>query len=105
MPRIASVATATPPHQVRQRDVKRLAREFFAPAIKEIDRYVTVFDNAEIETRSLAAPIHWFLERHGLGEANDLWIDVATSLGAAAARRCLAAVDLGPGDVDHIFFI
>ena len=105
MPRIASVATATPPHKVRQDDVKRLARAFFGSSIKEIDRYASVFDNASIETRSLAAPVEWFVERHGLGEVNDLWIEVACTIGAEAARKCLAAANLTPGDVDHIFFV
>ncbi len=105
MPRIASVATATPPHKVRQRDVKRLAREFFGDSIKDVDRYISVFDNTEIETRSLGAPMQWFLEPHGLGEVNDLYIEVASTLGVEATQKCLAAAGLQPGDVDHIFFV
>ncbi len=105
MPRITTVATATPPHRVRQRDVQRLAREFFAPAIDNIDRYTSVFENAEIETRSLAAPLEWFAERRSWGEANDLWIETATALGTEAARCCLKAAQLTPQDVDHIFFV
>lgn len=105
MPRIASVATATPPHRVDQRVVKRAAREFFAGSIKDIDRYVTVFDNAEIETRSLAAPVQWFLEPRTFGEANDLWIEVACAVGVEAARACLQQANVEPADVDHIFFV
>ncbi len=105
MPRIAAVATATPPHRVSQQEAKRVAREFFAPAVANIDRYTSVFDNGEIETRSLAAPIEWFGRHHSWGEANDLWIDVSCTIGAEAARRCLAAADLTAGDVDHIFFV
>lgn len=105
MPRIAAVATVTPPHSVRQQDIQRLARDFFAPAIDNIDRYMSVFENAEIETRSLAAPLAWFRERRSWSEANDLWIETATTLGTEAARQCLAAAQLTPQDVDHIFFV
>ncbi len=105
MPRIAAVATAIPPYRVRQRDVQRLARQFFAPAIDNIDHYTSIFENAEIETRSLAVPLEWFTERRSWGEANDLWIETATALGAEVARRCLAAARLTPQDVDHIFFV
>lgn len=105
MPRIAAVATAVPPHQVKQADVKRLAREFFKPSLREIDRYLPVFDNGEIETRWLAAPIDWFLERRGFGEANDLWIDTACAIGGDTARRCLEAARVRPADVDHIIFV
>src|SRR5690348_6140259 len=99
MPRIAAVATATPPHQVRQRDIKRLARDFFADSIADVDRYVTIFDNSAIETRALGAPIQWFLEPHGLGEANDRYIEVACALGEQVAHRCLAAAGIEPRDV------
>jgi alkylresorcinol/alkylpyrone synthase len=85
--------------------VQRLARQFFAPAIDNIDRYTSIFENAEIETRSLAAPLEWFTERRSWGEANDLWIETATMLGVEAARRCLAAARLAARDVDHIFFV
>ena len=105
MPRVASVATATPPYRIHQRDMKGLAHTFFASSIKDIDRYITVFDNAEIETRALAAPAEWFLQRRGFGEANDLWIEVACTIGADAARQCLAEANLTAADVDHIFFV
>jgi alkylresorcinol/alkylpyrone synthase len=105
MPRIAAVATVTPPHRVRQQDVQYLARQFFAPAIEHIDRYTSVFEHAAIETRSLAVPLEWFTERRSWAEANDLWIEAATALGTEAARRCLEAAQRTAHDVDHIFFV
>ncbi len=105
MPRIAAVATATPPHLVQQRDAKRAARELFAPAIENIDRYLSVFDNSEIETRWLAAPLEWFAQPRTFGETNDLWIEVACAIGAEAARRCLVAARREAGDIDHIIFV
>ena len=105
MPRIAAVATATPPHQVRQHDIQRLAHTYFAPAIADMERYTPIFDNAEIATRSLAAPLQWFAEPKSWAEANDLWIEVATTLGAEAARKALDGAGLTPRDVDHIFFV
>lgn len=105
MPRIAAVATATPPHRVSQQDIKRAARAFFATGVTNIDRYTSVFDNGEIDTRFLAAPLEWFGQHHTWGEANDLWIEISCTIGAEAAWRCLQAADLTPGDVDHIFFV
>ena len=105
MPRIAAVATATPPYRVRQRDVQRLAHQFFAPPIDDIERYTAVFTNAAIDTRSLAAPLEWFSEQRSWAEANDLWIETATTLGVGTVQGCLAAAHLQPQDVDHIFFV
>ena len=105
MPRIAAIATASPPHRLRQSEARAMARAFFAPAIRDVDRYLGVFDNAAIDTLALAVPPAWFAEPHGWGECNDRFIDVARDLGAEAARRCLDEAGLGPQDVDHLIFV
>ena len=105
MPSIAAVATATPPHRADQRVVQRMACDYFAPALKDVQRYASVFDNSAIGTRWLAAPLDWFIQPHSWAETNDLWIEVSCALGAQAARDCLAAAGLTPKDVDHIFFV
>lgn len=105
MPTIASVATAVPPHRITQQIARDYSRQFFAEEIAEVDRYLTVFDNAEIETRYLSAPPEWFMEPHSFGEANDLFIDTACKLGEDAARRCLEQAGVAAGEVDHLFFV
>lgn len=105
MPRIAAVATASPPYQLRQCEAREMARLFFAPAIRDIDRYLGVFENAAIDTRALAVPPTWFREPHGWGECNDRWIEVACDLGAEATHRCIRDAGLEPGDIDHLIFV
>jgi len=105
LPSILAVETATPQYRTNQAEIRGFAREYFGTAIRDIDRYISVFDNAEIGTRHLAAPLHWFGEEHTWNEANDLWIEVACELGEEAARRCLARAELTPADVDHILFV
>ena len=74
MPRIRSVATALPPHALSQERIRDLAREHFAPAFPEIDRYMTVFRHAQIDTRYFAAPLEWFMTPHSFKQCNDLFI-------------------------------
>jgi alkylresorcinol/alkylpyrone synthase len=105
MPRIRSVATALPPHALSQERIRDLAREHFAPAFPEIDRYMTVFRHAQIDTRHFAAPLEWFMTPHSFKQCNDLFVEVATALGEAAARACLAQAGLEPGDVDHLIWV
>ena len=105
MPRIAAVATAEPEYRLRQCEAREMARAFFAPTIRNVDRYLDVFANAEIETRALAVPPEWFARPHGWGECNDRWIAAACQRGAEAARRCLGSAGLRPGDIDHVFFV
>lgn len=105
MPTIASVATAVPPYQISQSFAREYAQQFFAPEIADVERYLTVFDHAEIDTRYVSAPPEWFMQPHSFGEANDLYIDMACKLGEAAARRCLDQAGVGVEAIDHIFFV
>jgi len=105
MPRIRSVATALPPHALAQERIRDLAREHFAPAFPEIDRYLTVFRHAQIDTRYFAAPLEWFMTPHSFKQCNDLFVEAATALGESAARACLAQAGLEPGDVDHLIWV
>lgn len=105
MPTIASVATAVPPHRISQEFARDYARQFFASEIADVDRYLTVFDNSQIDTRYLSAPPEWFTQPHSFGEANDLYIDMACKLGEAAARRCLEQAGVGVESIDHLVFV
>jgi alkylresorcinol/alkylpyrone synthase len=105
MPRIRSVATALPPHALPQERIRDLAREHFAPAFAEIDRYMAVFRHAQIDTRHFAAPLEWFMTPHSFKQCNDLFIEVATALGEQAARACLTQAGLEPRDVDHLIWV
>src|SRR5215213_462066 len=105
MPRIRSVATALPPHALSQERIRDLARQHFAPAFPEIDRYMTVFRHAQIDTRHFAAPLEWFMTPHSFKQCNDLFVEAATALGAAAARACLAQAGLEPSDIDHLIWV
>lgn len=105
MPVIRSVATALPPYALPQAAIRDLAREHFAPAFSEIERYMAVFRHAQIDTRHFVAPLEWFMTLHSFKECNDLFIEAATDLGETAARRCLAAADLAPAAVDHLIWV
>jgi alkylresorcinol/alkylpyrone synthase len=105
MPVIRSVATALPPHALSQEHIRDAARMHFAPAFPEIDRYMSVFRHARIDTRYFSAPLEWFMTPRGFKECNDLYLETATALGAAAARACLEQAGLEPADVDHLIWV
>ena len=105
MPRIRSVATALPPHALSQERIRTLAREHFAPAFPEIDRYMTVFRHAQIDTRYFAAPLEWFMTPHSFKQCNDLFVAAATALSDSAGRACLAQAGLEPRDIDHLIWV
>lgn len=105
MPVIRSVATALPPYALPQAQIRDLAREHFAPVFPDIDRYLSVFRHAQIDTRYFAAPLEWFTTPRSFKECNDLFIEAASALGERAARDCLAQAGLEPADVDHLLWV
>lgn len=82
-----------------------MAHAYFGPAFPNIERYMSVFEHAQIENRYFAAPAEWFLEPHSFQECNDLYIKVATDLSRSAALACLEQAQLTPADVDHLLFV
>lgn len=104
-PRLVALATAVPPHELSQRDVKRLAALLFAAALDAEGRLLDVFENAEIVKRHTCVSLEWLAERHTFGERNDLYIEHATRLGADVARAALERAGLTARDIDHLVFV
>ncbi|HET6350215.1 MAG TPA: type III polyketide synthase, partial [Candidatus Krumholzibacteria bacterium] len=104
-PRIIAVATATPPHAVAQADVRAQAARHFAPLLRDDPRLLDVFDNADIATRHLSAPVEWLFEERSFAAKNARYVDAAVSLGCDVAQRVLERAHLAPGDIDHILFV
>jgi alkylresorcinol/alkylpyrone synthase len=104
-PRILSVGTALPAFRVQQDDVRQLTHNLFSRSWRDIDRLITVFDNGQISTRYLCAPIEWFETEHSWPEKNALYTQNALELGERAARSALDRAELQAKDVDAIFFV
>ena len=101
-PRIASLATAVPPHRVPQDEAMDFfQRSFDIPASRR-GRLKQLFLNAEIETRYAAAPIHWYEQAHSFELKNDLYIDRAIDLLKQVALDSLAVAGLTCSDVDAL---
>ncbi|PTX61762.1 15-methylpalmitoyl-4-hydroxy-2-pyrone synthase [Melghirimyces profundicolus] len=105
MPRIVSVGTAVPEHILEQQEARAFATRLFKDSFRNFDRYLPVFDNAEIQTRRLSRPRQWFEQDRGFSERNRAYTETACRLGEEAVRRCLEPVSLSPAEVDHLFFV
>lgn len=96
-PSIAAVAVEFPPHQVGQSEALSGLTGFGGP---QFDRFAT---SAGVEKRRIALPLPEYGTLTGFTEANDIYIDVAMTLGERAIRSALDAASLAPADVDVIF--
>jgi alkylresorcinol/alkylpyrone synthase len=102
IPRLAALATATPPFDLDQARVAEHAGALFASEPGGNHRLSPIFRNAQIETRHACTPMDWFLEDHGFSERNGLFLRHATDLLASAAEAALAQAGLEPADIDTI---
>ncbi len=105
MPRIVSVGVAVPPHAVSQIELRELARSHFSPAIWDISRLISVFDNVRVHQRHFCVPVEWFQEPHTFEDRNGLYNRWAEDLAAAAIQRCLDPLDIHPSQIDHLLFV
>ncbi len=99
---LLSVATASPPHVLRQDDVEQAARALFSPTFPNFERMAQVFTTAGVRTRQMVRPIDWYLEPRGWPERTAAYLDGATELFAAAAARALDEAGLKGPEVDVI---
>ncbi len=102
-PRIASLATALPPHRMSQAEAREGARRLFA-GLPELDRLLGVFDRSGVESRALVHPRDWYLEPRPFGERNREYLRAALELGGRAVAEALDQAGIAPDRVDAFVF-
>jgi alkylresorcinol/alkylpyrone synthase len=89
MPTIVSVGTATLPYKLKQDAVKEYTKELFSHTFRDIDRFMNVFHNGQIETRYFVKDLKWYKNKHTFSEKNDAYIENALKYGCEAIDNCL----------------
>lgn len=98
---LLSLATAVPPHIVEQADAKATARRAFNRK-NLFDKLSSVFDNAEIATRHLVAPLEWYERPHGWNDRNAIYLESAEKLFIDAATSAIEKAGLTPEQIDGV---
>lgn len=99
---ILAVRGALPPHRHTQARITEAFQEVIAQGRLD-ERVMQRFHaNAGVDERFLVLPIEQYGELEDFGQANDLFIEHATALGAQALEDALKAADLTPSDVDQV---
>jgi alkylresorcinol/alkylpyrone synthase len=100
--RLAAVATAVPPHVIRQDDVVDMAAYIFDRKRSEIERLMPVYANAGIDTRHSCVPLDWYAGEHTWAQRNAIYVENAVKLLAEAATRCLEQTGRDFADIDAL---
>ncbi|MGV3465865.1 MAG: type III polyketide synthase [Heyndrickxia sp.] len=105
MPKIFSVGLGIPDYSIPQKDAMLFAKKLFSNGFRDIERLLTVFQNAEIESRYFVKNIDWYGEEHSFAEKNTLFIEMAERLGIDAIENCLHDKGIDVGEIEAIFTI
>ncbi len=105
MPKIISVVTSLPPHQVSQKQARELACKIFSKGSLNLERLLPVFDHAGIDFRYFSCPIDWFGVDHSPEEKHKIYIESATRLSAEASTEALKQAGLSAADIDYIIYV
>jgi len=97
-----ALATASPPHELRQDDVVEAARVLFRDRFPNFERMAPVFQTAGIRTRQSVMPIEWFFEPRGWPERTQAYTEGALDLFQRAAQGALDEAGLTGAEVDVI---
>lgn len=103
--KLVSLATAVPPHVLRQSDVAAAANKSFAGRYDDFERVARVFKSSGIRQRHAVRPIDWYLTPVGWPERTSAYLDGACQLFVEAANRALDAAELNASEVDTIVTI
>jgi len=104
-PKIVSVTTAVPEHQVNQTTARQFAQRIFSNRTSEVERLLSVFDNSQIETRYFSRPLEWFEQSHSLSEKNHAYIESSTALSVKASQKLLEKSGVRPEEIDYIIYV
>lgn len=103
--RIASVASALPPHFYSQEELLAEARAVWAEKLFNQDRLEQLFTNVLVGGRHLALPLAAYRELETFGQANDAWIRVAQEIGGEAVARAVARAGLELAAIDTLITV
>jgi alkylresorcinol/alkylpyrone synthase len=102
---LMAIATAVPPIEIRQAEIKARAEAFFNTKGIGMRRMLPIFDNAGVDRRFFSVSLDWLTESHGWAERNRLYRSQAVDLLEAVSRESLEDAGLTVDEIDAIVVV
>ena len=103
--KIGAVGVGFPTHYYDQTALIEAANRLWSGRFWNPQRLAQLQTNVLVGGRHLALPLERYEKPLAFSEANDAYIEVATTVGEMALADALRRAGLGPRDIDHIFFV
>jgi alkylresorcinol/alkylpyrone synthase len=101
-PAIVATATAVPPHEATQAEVKERLRALLPLDARRLEAALSLFDHTAVERRRSVYPIGDFGRPRSLGESMALYRAHSIALGREVAARALDAAGVRADEIDLI---
>ncbi|MCH2534847.1 MAG: hypothetical protein MK008_10435 [Bdellovibrionales bacterium] len=102
---ILSVAEYVPSNILTQDQAKELSYNYFEDKIKNLERYMRVFDNSKVEKRYLSNPIEWYLKDKSWPERNKAYLKFSIESLNNIVEQMLSKANLSAHNIDHIITV
>ena len=101
-PAIVATATAVPPHEATQAEVRERLRALLPLDARRLEAALSFFDHTGVERRRSVYPLGDFGRPRSLGESMVLYRTHAIALGRDVAARALAAAGVRADEIDIV---
>lgn len=105
MPSLAAISKIDFPFKVDQQEVKKCAKELFAPSFPQVERMMSAFDNTEIKTRNFCKPLSYYADEHNFQDMNAEYIRVSLEYSIKAIEQCIESAQISKEVITDIIFI
>ena len=104
-PKLLSLATAVPEHELRTEEVIVEATKIFGGRHEDFDRMMPVYANTGINMRYSVCSYDWFREEQGWPERSEAFVAGASHLFGVVSARALEQARLAADQIDTIVMI
>jgi len=102
---IVSAGTAFHENSYDQKVITAKLQERWSQHLPRPETLSRLHTRCGVTRRNLVLPLDAYDSVRTWGQANDLWIEAAQSLGREAICRAITPAGLMPGDIDALFFV
>jgi alkylresorcinol/alkylpyrone synthase len=103
--KIIGAGSAFPGNAYEQQAITSALKEAWQPRMENAEVLDRLHSRCGVERRHLVLPLEAYERVTTWGQANDLWIDYAQTLGRDAICRAITPLGLAPGDIDALYFV